>query len=177
MQLCRYFVTQSSEFCRHNHLCCFSTSVYCCKRIFRYRLSPETFGYTLVHDNFHSKFSFVFIRLNIPSSDSWAPSHRPHVSGSWRTRIPYALHLLATHNSIKNKPLSYMTRQVFLREQRSHLVRFKWTWKVKHHAMDTYKGRRRKAPRGLNMGIRRNLTRVTKGTPLAYFRLPLLKFY
>jgi len=24
------------------------TSVYCCKRIFRYRLSPETFGYTLV---------------------------------------------------------------------------------------------------------------------------------
>jgi hypothetical protein len=28
-------------------LCCFSTSVYCCKRIFHYRLSPETFGYTL----------------------------------------------------------------------------------------------------------------------------------
>jgi hypothetical protein len=23
-------------------------SVYCCKRLFRYRLSPETFGYTLV---------------------------------------------------------------------------------------------------------------------------------
>jgi hypothetical protein len=23
------------EFCRHNPLCCFSTSVYCCKRIFR----------------------------------------------------------------------------------------------------------------------------------------------
>jgi len=23
-------------------------SVYCCKRIFRYRLSPETFGYTVV---------------------------------------------------------------------------------------------------------------------------------
>jgi len=27
-------------------LCCFSTSVYCCCS-FRYRLSPETFGYTL----------------------------------------------------------------------------------------------------------------------------------
>jgi hypothetical protein len=29
-------------------LCCFSTSVYCCKRIFRNRLSPETFVYILV---------------------------------------------------------------------------------------------------------------------------------
>jgi hypothetical protein len=28
MQLYRYFVSQSSEFCRHNPLCCFSTSVY-----------------------------------------------------------------------------------------------------------------------------------------------------
>jgi hypothetical protein len=46
MQLYRYFVSQSSEFFRHNPLCCFSTSVYWC--IFRYRLSPETFGYTLV---------------------------------------------------------------------------------------------------------------------------------
>jgi len=43
-----YFVSQSSDFCRHNPLCCFSMSVYCCKRIFLYRLSPETFGYILV---------------------------------------------------------------------------------------------------------------------------------
>jgi hypothetical protein len=28
MQLYRYFVSQSSEFCRHNPLCCFSASVY-----------------------------------------------------------------------------------------------------------------------------------------------------
>jgi hypothetical protein len=49
MQLYRSFVSQSSEFCRHNLLCSFSTSVYCCKHIFRYRLSPETFGYTLVY--------------------------------------------------------------------------------------------------------------------------------
>jgi len=46
VQLYRYFVSQSSEFCWHNPLCCVSTSVYCCKPIFRYRLSPETFGYT-----------------------------------------------------------------------------------------------------------------------------------
>jgi len=50
VQLYRYFVSQSSEFCRHNPFCCFSTSVYCCCCCFliRYRLSPETFGYTLV---------------------------------------------------------------------------------------------------------------------------------
>jgi hypothetical protein len=29
-------------------LCCSSASVYCCKHIFRYRLSPESFGYTVV---------------------------------------------------------------------------------------------------------------------------------
>jgi len=47
--LYRYFMSQSSEFCRHNPLCCFSTSVYCfCCCLFRYRLSSETFGYTLV---------------------------------------------------------------------------------------------------------------------------------
>jgi len=59
MQLYHCFVSQSSEFCRHNPLCCFSTSVYyyyyyhhhhhhhhhhC---LFRW-LSPGTFGYTLV---------------------------------------------------------------------------------------------------------------------------------
>jgi hypothetical protein len=44
VQLYRYFVSQSSEFCRHNPLCCLSTSVYFCKPIFRYRLSPENFG-------------------------------------------------------------------------------------------------------------------------------------
>jgi len=49
VQLYHYFVNQSSDFCRHNPLCCFSTSVYCCKGPFRYRLSPETCGYTLVY--------------------------------------------------------------------------------------------------------------------------------
>jgi hypothetical protein len=46
VQLCRYFVSQPSEFYRHNPLCCFSTSVYCC--VFLYRLSPETFGHSLI---------------------------------------------------------------------------------------------------------------------------------
>jgi hypothetical protein len=50
VQLYRYFVSQSSEFCRYNPLCYFSTSVYRCKHILRYRLSPKTFGYTLVYE-------------------------------------------------------------------------------------------------------------------------------
>jgi hypothetical protein len=48
VQLYRYFVSQSSEFFRHNPLCCFWTSIYCCKHMFLYRLSPETFGYNIV---------------------------------------------------------------------------------------------------------------------------------
>jgi len=46
VQLYRYFVSQSSEFYRHNPLCCFSMSV--CRCLFHYRLGPETYGYTLV---------------------------------------------------------------------------------------------------------------------------------
>jgi hypothetical protein len=49
------FCEQSSEFCRHNPLCCFSMSVYSCKRIFCYQLSPETFGYTLVFQIFYKE--------------------------------------------------------------------------------------------------------------------------
>jgi hypothetical protein len=48
VQLYRYFVSQSSEFCRHKPLCCFLTSVFCCC-LFRYRLSPEIFGYILAY--------------------------------------------------------------------------------------------------------------------------------
>jgi len=63
VQLYRYFVSQSSEFCRHNPLCCFSMSVCCC--LFRYRLSPETFGYTLVYVKCHSEFTLYYrTRLN-----------------------------------------------------------------------------------------------------------------
>jgi hypothetical protein len=32
------FVSQSSEFCRHNTLCCVSMNVYCCTRTFGYAL-------------------------------------------------------------------------------------------------------------------------------------------
>jgi hypothetical protein len=53
-------MSQSSEFCRHNPLCCFSTSVYCgCCCLFRYQLRPETFGYIQIfisqlHDSEHA---------------------------------------------------------------------------------------------------------------------------
>jgi len=48
VQLWLYFVSQSNEFCHHNPLYCFSTSVYCYYCLFRYRLSPETLEYTIV---------------------------------------------------------------------------------------------------------------------------------
>jgi hypothetical protein len=60
VQLYRYFVSQPSEFCRHKPLCCFSTSVCCCC-LFRYRLSSETFGYTLV------AFLAQFFTLTLPT--------------------------------------------------------------------------------------------------------------
>jgi hypothetical protein len=40
--------SQSGEFCYNNSLCCFSTSNTKGARIFRSRLSPETFGYTFI---------------------------------------------------------------------------------------------------------------------------------
>jgi hypothetical protein len=43
-----YFVSQSSEFCRRNPLCCFPANVYCCYCLFRYRFGPETFGYIVI---------------------------------------------------------------------------------------------------------------------------------
>jgi len=49
MQLYRYFVSQSSEFYRHNPSCCFLMSNAKGEGMFRYRLSPETFGYKLVY--------------------------------------------------------------------------------------------------------------------------------
>jgi hypothetical protein len=62
MQLYRCFVSQSSDFCRHNSFCCFSTSVcYCC--LFHYRLSPETFGYTLVHASVRHGVTFVRVSV------------------------------------------------------------------------------------------------------------------
>jgi hypothetical protein len=67
MQLYRYFVSQHSEFCRHNPLCCFSTNVYCCKRTFLYRFSPETFGYTLVCSKYLGQKQ-VYTWLNIEFS-------------------------------------------------------------------------------------------------------------
>jgi len=59
LKLYRYLLSQSSEFCRPNPLRCISTSVYCCKRVFRYRLSPETFEYTLVRPRFSMLCSHV----------------------------------------------------------------------------------------------------------------------
>jgi hypothetical protein len=68
VQLYRYFVSQSSEFYRHNPLCCFSMSVYCCCCcccLFCYRLSPKTFGYTLVHMYIRLRSVFMFLSFHM----------------------------------------------------------------------------------------------------------------
>jgi hypothetical protein len=51
VQLYRYIVSQSSEFCCHDPLCCFSVSVLLL--FISLWLSPETFGFTLVHSYVH----------------------------------------------------------------------------------------------------------------------------
>jgi len=51
-------------------LCYFSTSVYCCKRIFRYRLSPETFGYILVRIFLSLIFYLTMHQLLVCATDS-----------------------------------------------------------------------------------------------------------
>jgi hypothetical protein len=76
VQLCRYFVSQSSEFCRHNPLYCFTTSNTKGKRISRCRFSPETFGYTIV---LNSQFDRVFHTLMKFVSKDTARSHTKRV--------------------------------------------------------------------------------------------------
>jgi len=65
-------VSQSSEFCRHNPLCCFSTSNTKGKHVFRYRLSPETFGYTLVLGEW--KYSFTHCLTSAVDGVEWSAS-------------------------------------------------------------------------------------------------------
>jgi hypothetical protein len=74
VQLYHYFMSQSYEFCVHNPLCCFWTSSTKGKPIFHYRLSPETFGYTLVYACRH------FPLLNCPMMD-WSS-----IQNSYRCR-------------------------------------------------------------------------------------------
>jgi len=71
--LYRYFVSQSSEFYRHNTFCCFPTRAYCCKRMFRYRLSPESSGYTLLSSCVSSLITnrriFMKLGMNITNTN------------------------------------------------------------------------------------------------------------
>jgi hypothetical protein len=82
MQLYHYFVSWSSEFCHHNTLCCFSTSVHCCKHIFCYWLSPLTFGYTLICVHMHCVEAFTEIVFS-----SW-------IQHTCRYMVQTSMHLL-----------------------------------------------------------------------------------
>jgi hypothetical protein len=91
VQLHRYSVSQSSEFYRHNPLCCFSTTVYCC--LFRYRLSPETFGYTLA--NLDKELIAKVTKNNLTGTSlslcfNWAPRYEG-LLGEWMYSFTHCL--------------------------------------------------------------------------------------
>jgi hypothetical protein len=77
VQLYRYFLSQSSEFCRYKPLCCFSAIVYFCCRLFRYRLSPETFVYTVVIGHSVDEFEQSYLAL-LPCC--FQPSRKVHLA-------------------------------------------------------------------------------------------------
>jgi hypothetical protein len=56
-------MSQSSEVSAITLCVAYSTSVCCCKRIFRYRLSPETFGYTVVDFFFGLRYGVLSVTL------------------------------------------------------------------------------------------------------------------
>jgi len=84
-------MSQPNEFCRHNPLCCFSTSVYCCCCLFHYRLSPETFGYTLAHTNLsqlHNKtteLSVIVIYMCLLGKHLYGITN----SGNWLCKVKW----------------------------------------------------------------------------------------
>jgi hypothetical protein len=115
VQLYRYFVSQSTEFCRHNPLYCFSTCVYCCKRIFHYRLSPETFGYTLV---------------DLSCSGSCTKQDGPPMSG-FMTTLCLQMWLLTCSSSVIGQPISQtkLNEAGIFRVRRSRL-KAPWVWEL-----------------------------------------------
>jgi hypothetical protein len=74
-------MSQSNEFCRHNTLCCLWTSNTKGKRIFRYRFSPETFGY-IMHCLYHRAPAHVS-GLCVTLLSGKFPSWITHWNGRW----------------------------------------------------------------------------------------------
>jgi hypothetical protein len=111
-------VSQSGEFCRHNPLCCFSTNVYCYKGIFRYRLSPETFGYTLLcplpqYQSLHPEDGGSMTVRNVgitphhyTASEPRRPRHEPITNSSHReiggSKAPR--NLILSHHYMTSRP-------------------------------------------------------------------------
>jgi hypothetical protein len=93
MKLYRYFVSQSSEFCRHNTLCCFPTSVYYCCCLFRYDSVRKLWIHPRILKSLHTVSPLLFILTNsIDKSHSEADSHStsqeiPH--NLWNPKVHY----------------------------------------------------------------------------------------
>jgi hypothetical protein len=107
MQLCRYFVSQPSEFCRHNPLLCFSTRVYCYCCLFRYGLSPETFGYILVCIILHK---FKSERRSVRSCQSLGPyvSSQKLLNGHRMQVVRIQYHIIKNKEAYCSHQLEYI---------------------------------------------------------------------
>jgi hypothetical protein len=82
---CITILCQSSEFCCHNPLYCFSMSVFCCKCIFCYWLSPETFGYTLIHPLYSRVWKSWLSTVTASVSEYWMSYVLVFATNSWIT--------------------------------------------------------------------------------------------
>jgi hypothetical protein len=104
VQLYRYFVRQSSEFCHHNPLCYFSMSVCCCYCLFHYRLSLDTFGYTLVCVYSHVQDMRGWEVLPLPHSPdlhtTWNKSAAPTVKVKVKFSLCFLFNWAPRHEGI-----------------------------------------------------------------------------
>jgi hypothetical protein len=118
MQLYRDFVIHSSEFCRHNPLCCFATSVYCCKCIFRYGLSLQTFGHT-------------------HTSQLWAGGGRKGQSevGTWLRPLAHSWGIYTRHRRLHRHPPPHMTDSSTFQDGRPMTNNTQMLPKIWHRAM------------------------------------------
>jgi hypothetical protein len=106
LQFYRYSVNQSSEFCRHNLLCCFLTSVYCCTPTFRYQLSLETFGYTLIYPYgiYYMINLNTLIRVGMRAIQKFISSAELHICASYNRAWNIILLATSTHSSMNIGP-------------------------------------------------------------------------
>jgi hypothetical protein len=95
VKLYRYFVSQSSEFCRHNTLCCFSTSVCCYFVIDSVRKLLDTPSYSICITCIYLHLQ-LFIYVLGHEADHSPPSNS-EVKNAWSYTSTPPIRLLPLH--------------------------------------------------------------------------------